>query len=64
MSGQESLQCSTKASLAYTSARPGRKAHVFSSHQKMKNRFLPFVLSCFVSSHFSVVPCSALSLNA
>lgn len=63
MSGQESLQCSTKASLAYTSARPGRKAEVSSSHQKMKNRFLSFVLSFFVYSHFSIVPFSALSLS-
>lgn len=64
MSGQESLQYSTKASLAYTSAHPGRKGKVFSSHQKVKNRFLPFVLACFVSPHFSTVPFSALSLSA
>lgn len=64
MSEQESLQCSTKASLAYTSAHPERKAKVFPSHQKVKNRFLPFLLSCFVYSHFSTVPFSALSLSA
>lgn len=40
MSGQGSLRCSTKASSAYTSAHPGKRANVFSFHHKMENGFL------------------------
>lgn len=53
MSGQESLQCSTKASSAYTSAHPGRKASFFFplKSEEQISPFCPFLLCFFQLLH-------------